>query len=236
MGSGRSTPAPGDDNDDDEDGGGSEGDVVEEPASFSGAGSRSDGARSDIPADVMRTRSDLSPFACSAARSNEQLHGLPLRLHVLQGPLRLRKGVRRPRSAIQDAATTAGHRRCRRCPPTMDDVIIYKCPASYDVTRLARPSAARPLLPLLVRLREVDLARAARGPVAHAAGAWNACCGWTRGGRGTAACTVKAARMEAVPRRNPAEFLKQIVGKPVTVRLTSGVDYQGNVGAAAAAC
>ena len=41
--------------------------------------------------------------------------------------------------------------------------------------------------------------------------------------------------MEGVPRRNPAEFLKQIVGKPVTVRLTSGVDYQGNVGTAAAA-
>jgi hypothetical protein len=30
-----------------------------------------------------------------------------------------------------------------------------------------------------------------------------------------------------VPRRNPSEFLKQLLGKPVVVRLTSGVDYRG---------
>lgn len=49
MGSGRSTPAPVDDDEDDDvsDNAG-EGDVVEEPPSFAGAGSRSDGAGSAI--------------------------------------------------------------------------------------------------------------------------------------------------------------------------------------------
>ena len=33
--------------------------------------------------------------------------------------------------------------------------------------------------------------------------------------------------MDALPRRSPNEFLKLIIGKPVVVRLTSGVDYRG---------
>lgn len=28
-------------------------------------------------------------------------------------------------------------------------------------------------------------------------------------------------------RQNPSEFLKQIIGKPVVVKLNSGVDYRG---------
>lgn len=34
-------------------------------------------------------------------------------------------------------------------------------------------------------------------------------------------------RMSAARRQNPSDFLKQIVGKPVVVKLNSGVDYRG---------
>eukprot|EP00321_Phaeocystis_globosa_P004424 CAMPEP_0118812040 /NCGR_PEP_ID=MMETSP1162-20130426/2051_1 /TAXON_ID=33656 /ORGANISM="Phaeocystis Sp, Strain CCMP2710" /LENGTH=83 /DNA_ID=CAMNT_0006741733 /DNA_START=1 /DNA_END=252 /DNA_ORIENTATION=+ len=31
----------------------------------------------------------------------------------------------------------------------------------------------------------------------------------------------------APPKNNPAEFLKQVLGRPVVVKLNSGVDYRG---------
>ena len=31
------------------------------------------------------------------------------------------------------------------------------------------------------------------------------------------------------PKNNPAEFLKQVLGRPVVVKLNSGVDYRGGV-------
>jgi len=31
----------------------------------------------------------------------------------------------------------------------------------------------------------------------------------------------------AAPKNNPAEFLKQVLGRPVVVKLNSGVDYRG---------
>jgi|TARA_B110001469_G_C9539361_1_gene267912 U6 snRNA-associated Sm-like protein LSm6 len=33
----------------------------------------------------------------------------------------------------------------------------------------------------------------------------------------------------AAPKNNPAEFLKQVLGRPVVVKLNSGVDYRGGV-------
>ena len=30
-------------------------------------------------------------------------------------------------------------------------------------------------------------------------------------------------------KRNPSEFLKQIIGRPVVVKLNSGVDYRGEI-------
>ena len=33
----------------------------------------------------------------------------------------------------------------------------------------------------------------------------------------------------APPKNNPAEFLKQVLGRPVVVKLNSGVDYRGGV-------
>jgi len=31
----------------------------------------------------------------------------------------------------------------------------------------------------------------------------------------------------AAQKRSPSDFLKQVLGRPVTVRLSSGVDYKG---------
>jgi U6 snRNA-associated Sm-like protein LSm6 len=31
----------------------------------------------------------------------------------------------------------------------------------------------------------------------------------------------------AVTKRNPSDFLKQVLGRPVVVKLNSGVDYRG---------
>ncbi|VDN87503.1 unnamed protein product [Brugia pahangi] len=35
------------------------------------------------------------------------------------------------------------------------------------------------------------------------------------------------ARNTMSRRQNPSEFLKQIIGKPVVVKLNSGIDYRG---------
>ena len=32
----------------------------------------------------------------------------------------------------------------------------------------------------------------------------------------------------AAPKNNPADFLKQVLGRPVVVKLNSGVDYRGD--------
>jgi hypothetical protein len=33
---------------------------------------------------------------------------------------------------------------------------------------------------------------------------------------------------DAIVRKNPSEFLKTLIGRPVVVRLNSGVEYRGN--------
>lgn len=36
----------------------------------------------------------------------------------------------------------------------------------------------------------------------------------------------------AVTKKNPSDFLKQVLGRPVVVKLNSGVDYRGALGCA----
>jgi U6 snRNA-associated Sm-like protein LSm6 len=38
---------------------------------------------------------------------------------------------------------------------------------------------------------------------------------------------AEVAAGESKPNRNPTEFLKSVLGKPVQVKLNSGVDYRG---------
>ena len=41
-----------------------------------------------------------------------------------------------------------------------------------------------------------------------------------------------SAQIVAAKRQNPNDFLKQIIGRPVVVKLNSGVDYRGKGGVA----
>lgn len=48
---------------------------------------------------------------------------------------------------------------------------------------------------------------------------WLLLCTWTK-------ISYSVAKM-SFQRQSPSEFLKQIIGKPVVVKLNSGVDYRG---------